>query len=54
MDPLEQSHIALGGDVDSMKNQLYQLVEAMIVSSKKEDILNTGNCWTDLFLFMHL
>ena len=37
MDPLEQSHIALRGDVDSMKNQLDQLVEAMIVLAKKED-----------------
>ncbi|CAL5191887.1 unnamed protein product [Lathyrus oleraceus] len=37
MDPLDQSHIALRGDVDSMKNQLDQLVEAMIVLEKKED-----------------
>ncbi|CAL5193441.1 unnamed protein product [Lathyrus oleraceus] len=37
MDPLEQSHIALRGDVDSMKNQLDQLVEAMIILAKKED-----------------
>ncbi|CAL5192034.1 unnamed protein product [Lathyrus oleraceus] len=37
MDPLEQSHIALRGDVDSMKNQLYQLVEAMLVLAKKEN-----------------
>ncbi|XP_050889700.1 uncharacterized protein LOC127094987 [Lathyrus oleraceus] len=37
MDPLRQSHIALRGDVDSMKNQLDQLVEAMIVLAKKED-----------------
>ncbi|CAL5196509.1 unnamed protein product [Lathyrus oleraceus] len=37
MDPLEQSHIALMGDVDSMKNQLDQLVEAMIVLAKKEN-----------------
>ncbi|CAL5182995.1 unnamed protein product [Lathyrus oleraceus] len=37
MDPLEQSHIALRGDVNSMKNQIDQLVEAMIVLAKKED-----------------
>ncbi|XP_050887174.1 uncharacterized protein LOC127092358 [Lathyrus oleraceus] len=37
MDPLEQSHIALRGDVDSMKNQLDQLVEAMIALEKRED-----------------
>ncbi|XP_050893356.1 uncharacterized protein LOC127099608 [Lathyrus oleraceus] len=37
MDSLEQSHIALRGDVDSMKNQLDQLVEAMIVLAKRED-----------------
>ncbi|XP_050897650.1 uncharacterized protein LOC127104509 [Lathyrus oleraceus] len=37
MDPLEQSHIALRGDVDSMKNQIDQLVEAMIALEKRED-----------------
>ncbi|XP_050878593.1 uncharacterized protein LOC127082401 [Lathyrus oleraceus] len=37
MDPLEQSHIALRRDVDTMKNQLDQLEEAMIVLAKKED-----------------
>ncbi|XP_050876007.1 uncharacterized protein LOC127079668 [Lathyrus oleraceus] len=37
MDPLEPGHIALRGDVDSMKNQLDQLMEAMIVLAKKED-----------------
>ncbi|CAL5199372.1 unnamed protein product [Lathyrus oleraceus] len=37
MDPLEKNHIALRGDVDSMKNQVDQLVEAMIVLEKKED-----------------
>ncbi|CAL5198001.1 unnamed protein product [Lathyrus oleraceus] len=37
MDPLEKSHIALRGDVDSMKNQLDQLVEAMITLAKRED-----------------
>ncbi|CAL5193641.1 unnamed protein product [Lathyrus oleraceus] len=37
MDPLEKNHIALRGDVDSMKNQIYQLVEAMIALEKRED-----------------
>ena len=37
MDPLEQSHIALKGDVDSMKNQIDQLVEAMMALAKRED-----------------
>lgn len=37
MDPLEQSHIALRRDVDSMKNQIYQLVKAMIALAKRED-----------------
>ncbi|XP_050876852.1 uncharacterized protein LOC127080578 [Lathyrus oleraceus] len=37
MDPLEQNHIALRGDVDSMKNQIDQLVEAMIALAKRED-----------------
>ncbi|XP_050895794.1 uncharacterized protein LOC127102469 [Lathyrus oleraceus] len=37
MDPLEQNHIALRGDVDSMKNQIDQLVEAMIALEKRED-----------------
>ncbi|XP_050914983.1 uncharacterized protein LOC127129923 [Lathyrus oleraceus] len=37
MDPLEQSHIALRGDVDSIKNQVDQLVEAMIALAKRED-----------------
>ncbi|CAL5211971.1 unnamed protein product [Lathyrus oleraceus] len=37
MDPLEQSHIALRGDVDSLKNQIDQLVEAMITLAKRED-----------------
>ncbi|CAL5207939.1 unnamed protein product [Lathyrus oleraceus] len=37
MDPLEQNHIALRGDVDSMKNQINQLVEAMIALEKRED-----------------
>ncbi|XP_050908690.1 uncharacterized protein LOC127122394 [Lathyrus oleraceus] len=37
MDPLKQNHIALRGDIDSMKNQVDQLVEAMIVLAKKED-----------------
>ncbi|CAL5199293.1 unnamed protein product [Lathyrus oleraceus] len=37
MDPLEQNHIALRGDVDSMKNKLVQLVEAMIALEKRED-----------------
>ncbi|CAL5207234.1 unnamed protein product [Lathyrus oleraceus] len=37
MDPLEQSHIALRGDVDSIKNQIDQLLEAMIVLAKKEN-----------------
>ncbi|XP_050896634.1 uncharacterized protein LOC127103415 [Lathyrus oleraceus] len=37
MDPLEQSHITLRGDVDSMKNQIDQLVEAMIALEKRED-----------------
>ncbi|CAL5185633.1 unnamed protein product [Lathyrus oleraceus] len=37
MDPLEQNHIALGGDVDSMKNQIDQLVEAMIALEKRKD-----------------
>ncbi|XP_050878119.1 uncharacterized protein LOC127081936 [Lathyrus oleraceus] len=37
MDPLEQSHISLRGDVDSMKNQINQLVEAMISLAKRED-----------------
>ncbi|XP_050898906.1 uncharacterized protein LOC127105746 [Lathyrus oleraceus] len=37
MDPLEQNHIALRGDVDSMKNQIDQLVEAMIALENKED-----------------
>ncbi|XP_050890172.1 uncharacterized protein LOC127095539 [Lathyrus oleraceus] len=37
MDPLEQSHIALRGDVDSMKNQIDQLVEAMVALAKRED-----------------
>ncbi|XP_050920257.1 uncharacterized protein LOC127137893 [Lathyrus oleraceus] len=37
MDSLEQSHITLRGDVDSMKNQIYQLVEAMIALAKRED-----------------
>ncbi|XP_050919865.1 uncharacterized protein LOC127137448 [Lathyrus oleraceus] len=37
MDSLEQSHIALRGDVDSMKNQVDQLVEAMIALAKRED-----------------
>jgi len=37
MDPLEQNHIALRGDVDSMKNQTDQLVEAMIALEKRED-----------------
>ena len=36
MDPLEQSHIALRGDVDSMKNQLDQLVEAMTVLANRK------------------
>ncbi|XP_050895119.1 uncharacterized protein LOC127101711 [Lathyrus oleraceus] len=37
MDPLEQNHIALRGDMDSMKNQIDQLVEAMIALEKRED-----------------
>ncbi|CAL5196203.1 unnamed protein product [Lathyrus oleraceus] len=37
MDPLKQNHIALRGDVDSMKNQVDQLVEAMIALEKRED-----------------
>jgi hypothetical protein len=37
MDPLGQNHIALRGDVDSMKNQIDQLVEAMIALAKRED-----------------
>ncbi|CAL5203271.1 unnamed protein product [Lathyrus oleraceus] len=37
MDPLEQSHIELRGDVDSIKNQIDQLVEAMIALEKRED-----------------
>ncbi|CAL5210101.1 unnamed protein product [Lathyrus oleraceus] len=43
MDPLELSHIASRGDVDSMKNQIYQLLEAMITLAKREDnILQTA------------
>ncbi|XP_050919375.1 uncharacterized protein LOC127136908 [Lathyrus oleraceus] len=37
MDPLEQNHIVLRGDVDSMKNQIDQLVKAMIALEKRED-----------------
>jgi hypothetical protein len=37
MDPLKQSHIALRGDVDSMKNQVDQLVEAMTALAKRDD-----------------
>ena len=37
MDPLEQSHIALRGDVESMKNRIHQLMEVMIALEKRED-----------------
>ncbi|CAL5198950.1 unnamed protein product [Lathyrus oleraceus] len=37
MNSLEQSHISLRGDVDSMKNQTDKLVEAMIALAKWED-----------------
>lgn len=37
MDPLKQSHVALRGDVNSTKSQIYQLVEAMIALAKRED-----------------
>lgn len=37
MDPLEKSHIALIGGVDSTKNQIDQLVEVMIALEKREE-----------------
>ncbi|XP_050916735.1 uncharacterized protein LOC127131890 [Lathyrus oleraceus] len=37
MDSLEQNHIALRGDVDSMKKQIDRLMEAMIDLAKRED-----------------
>lgn len=37
MDLLEKSHVALRGDVNSIKNQIDKIVEAMIILAKRED-----------------